>query len=155
MTNVVDKQIGAESIMIVLAAGNSNQFTDASASMVMSESAAGNRGLRPRVDAFIGCRNGHRSVLRGAQACTRPNTDINMPGLGEAFAVQVVHCRDRLGIPNDELNVNGGAIALGHRHGMSGSRLVGHAQTTRRQVPGVVTMCVDGGMSAAGLFEVP
>jgi acetyl-CoA C-acetyltransferase len=84
-------------------------------------------------------------------------SDVGLWELNEAFAVQVIYCRDRLGIPNDLLNVDGGAIAIGHPYGMSGARMVGHAliEGKRRGVKYVVcTMCIGGGMGAAGLFEV-
>src|SRR5690606_4355382 len=84
-------------------------------------------------------------------------SDIGLWELNEAFAVQVLYCRDRLGIPDDRLNVNGGAISIGHPYGMSGARMVGHAliEAKRRgERYAVVTMCVGGGMGAAGLFEV-
>src|SRR5688500_12660999 len=83
--------------------------------------------------------------------------DIDLWELNEAFAVQVLYCADRLGIPNDRLNVNGGAIAVGHPYGMTGARLVGHALIEGRRRGGklaVVTMCIGGGMGAAGLFEI-
>jgi acetyl-CoA acetyltransferase len=84
-------------------------------------------------------------------------SDIDLWELNEAFAVQVIYCRDRLGIPNDRLNVNGGSISLGHPFGMTGSRLVGVIayEMVRRQARyGVVTMCIGGGQGAAGLFEL-
>jgi acetyl-CoA C-acetyltransferase len=83
--------------------------------------------------------------------------DIDLWELNEAFAVQVVHCRDRLGIPMDRLNVDGGSISIGHPYGMSGARLAGHALIEGRRWGAkyvVVTMCIGGGMGAAGLFEV-
>jgi len=83
--------------------------------------------------------------------------DIGLWELNEAFAVQVIYCREKLGIPNELLNVNGGAVSIGHPYGMSGARMVGHAliEGKRRGVKYVVvTMCVGGGMGAAGLFEV-
>ena len=89
--------------------------------------------------------------------CGLKMDDIDLWELNEAFAVQVIYCRDKLGIPNDILNVNGGSIAIGHPYGMTGSRLVGHAliEGKRRKAKNVVvTMCIGGGQGAAGLFEI-
>jgi acetyl-CoA C-acetyltransferase len=152
----------------VIAAGNASQFSDgASAQVVMRDKTAAAKGLKPmgvfRGFAVAGCEPdemGIGPVFAIPKLLKRTGVkleDVGLWELNEAFAVQVIYCRDKLGIPNERLNVNGGSIAVGHPYGVTGSRLLGHAliEGKRRGVKYVViTMCVGGGMGAAGLFEV-
>lgn len=151
-----------------ITAGNASQLSDgASASVLMSAAEAKRRGLTPlgtyRGVAVAGCGADEMgigpvfAIPKLLQQHGLTVGDIGLWEINEAFACQVIHCRDTLGIPDDRLNVNGGAISIGHPFGMSGARLVGHAllEGRRRGVKyAVVSMCIGGGMGAAGLFEL-
>jgi acetyl-CoA C-acetyltransferase len=151
-----------------ITAGNASQLSDgASASVVMGADIAKKHQIEPlgyyRATAVVGCspdEMGIGPVFAVPELLKKTGLkmdDIDLWELNEAFAVQVVYCRDRLGIPNEKLNVNGGAISIGHPYGMSGARMVGHAllEGKRRDAKYVVcTMCIGGGQGAASLFEV-
>ena len=151
-----------------ITAGNASQLSDGSSSSVlMSLKLAEKRNLNPigicHGVAVAGCEPDEMGIgpVYAIPKLLKQNNlkmdDIGLWELNEAFAVQVIYCRDKLGIPNENLNVNGGSISIGHPYGMSGARLVGHAlmEGKRRKVKyAVVTMCIGGGQGAAGLFEV-
>jgi acetyl-CoA C-acetyltransferase len=151
-----------------ITAGNASQLSDGSSACILMEaSLAEKRGLTP-LGRYIGMavagtepdEMGIGPVFAIPKLLTRFGLkvdDIGIWELNEAFAVQVIYCRDKLGIPNELLNVNGGSISIGHPYGMTGARCTGHVLLEGKRMGakyGVVTMCVGGGMGAAGLFEI-
>jgi acetyl-CoA C-acetyltransferase len=151
-----------------ITAGNASQLSDgASAAVIMSDTEAAKRGLKPlgiyKGLVVAGCEPDEMgigpvyAIPKLLKRFGLKMDDIDLWELNEAFAVQVLYCRDKLGIPNEKLNVNGGSISIGHPFGMTGARCTGHAliEGRRRKAKNVVvTMCIGGGMGAAGLFEV-
>jgi acetyl-CoA C-acetyltransferase len=151
-----------------ITAGNASQLSDGAAAVVLMEAKeAERRGLKPlgayRGMAVAGCEPDEMGIgpVFAVPKLLKQHglkiEDIDLWELNEAFACQVLYCRDKLGIPNDRLNVSGGAISIGHPYGMSGARMTGHilVEGQRRGAKwGIVTMCVGGGMGAAGLFEI-
>jgi len=162
--------VGGQQVAVgkYITAGNASQFADgASALVVMSEELAAKKGLKPlgifKGFAIAGVEPEEMGIgpaLAVPRLLKRHNltaNDIDLWELNEAYACQVLYCMDKIGIPHEKLNVNGGAISIGHPYGMSGARMTGHLllEGRRRKVKyGVVTMCIGGGMGAAGLFEI-